>query len=302
MSYQEEFTGGSSYITGGEHDGDYSADYVDTDAQGGEYYDGGRGKIFDRMYTASGCMKGMYEWGIGVMVVILIVIPLVFYGITTQVDDHSVLPKFMKGYWGLFSVNTGTSRMTKRDKLSVTVTEEKEKENLTFKVDDKMRSNFLSDGQYSTSQSPTDADIRARVEVHGKVNNVVRDPAVQKVVSGYSDFNSANTPGTSLPNKRRKGMNTNDAGGNRFAGSETHANQEGSLWQKPVEQGSFVERMSAGSHNNWSGKFSESHLDPNRVYVENNEVGQPMYSWGLSPARGPRGKTDLLLGAAAAGF
>ena len=60
--------------------------------------------------------------------------------------------------------------------------------------------------------------------------------------------------------------------------------------------------MSAGSHNDWTGKFSESYLDPNRVYVENNSVGQQMYSWGLSPARNPRGKTDTLLEAAAAGL
>lgn len=187
----------------------------------------------------------------------------------------------------------GLDRM--KDKLTVSVTED-EKEKLTLTIEDE-KERLTSDGRYN---NVTDADARAVIEVHGKVNNVAPDPAVQKVVSSYSDFQTANNPNTQVSSKARKGMNSSDAGSNRFAASETHANQEGSLWDK---SGSFVERMSAGSHNNWtSGLFSESNLDPNRVYVDDVTVGQPMYAWGLSPARGPRGKTDLLLGAAAAGL
>jgi hypothetical protein len=159
---------------------------------------------------------------------------------------------------------------------------------------DELLNKFKSTEKFN---SPGESDLRARVEVHGSLNNVARDPAVQKVVGEYGDFKSANNPSTPLASQGRKGKNGSDAGGNRFAASESQANQEGSLWTKTS---GGVERMA--SKNAWAGPFSEAGLDPHNMYSVDMTVGQPMYDWGPSPARGPRGKTDLLLGAASAGF
>lgn len=271
MSEIEEFTGGSSYISGGNA---YPGDP--------ELANGGEEKAVKCSKTVDYILAGF------LLVAVIAIIVIVVMYVPTSTDK----------------LNTANDRLRANslapvERLSVTVTEDpKERATVTITDDEK----FVSDGQYSQGQVQSDADIQMRHEVYGRMNNVSSDPAVQKVVGSYSDFSTANNPVVQGKDQARKGMNHSDSGSNRFAGSESHPNQEGSLWQKPVQQGSFVERMSAGSHNDWTGRYSESSLDPNRVYVENNAVGQPMYSWGLSPARGPRGKTDLLLGAAAAGL
>jgi hypothetical protein len=261
----EEFTGGSSYISGG------------SDAA---LFGGSDASLF------GGAVK---DWSKGARTAYVIVMCLVALAVVACifiVIINASVPG-MKIFWD----------NKKPERLTVTVKEDPERmrERKTVTISD----DRMTDGSFN---APTTADVQAQIEVNGNVNNVARDPAVQKVVGNYSDFRNANNPQSAGANQRRKGSNHSDAGGNRFAGSETHANQEGSLWTKPVQQGSFVERMSAGSHNDWSGKFSETGLDPNKMYVEDNQAGQPMYSWGPSPARNPRGKTDILLGAAAAGF
>lgn len=184
------------------------------------------------------------------------------------------------------TVKEDPERMRKRERATVTVTDER----------------FVSDSSNNDGMGPSGSDINSASEVYGNINLASMDPAVQKVIGNYSDFKTANDPGQRHRNMGRKGMNTNDAGGNRFAGTETHANQEGSLWTKPSEQGSFVERMESSSGSKWTGKFSEAGLDPNSMYVANNTEGQQYYDWGFSSARTPRGKTDVLLESAAAGF
>lgn len=278
----EEFTGGSIYINGGE---DEPLDWNDGDDPEFATATGG-----DDVVAPKKCSRTLDYFLAACCAVLLVLFIL-------ALTDKGGLDRM-------------GAKTTKKDKLTVTMVEDEEKERLKAKAKENITvtvtddEKFTVDGQYSPEQSQSEASIRNRHEVYGRMNNVSRDPAVQKVVGSYSDFKNANSDRlASVPGQqRRKGMNQADAGSNRFAGSETHANQEGSLWQKPVEQGSFVERMSAGSHNKWTGRFSEAYLDPNREYVENNAVGQPMYSWGLSPARGPRGKTDMLLEAASHGL
>lgn len=273
MSFEDEE---SSYITkGGTHDFPLLLDTTPNPA-----YNSNKWYSFK---NKKGCIKLGYEVLIGAIIVIVLVLPLIYLIINKSVDNRDALPSFMKGWYGLGASNSAYLKfISSKDRLTVTVSE-----------DDKQR--------FRSRFGQSNADIQASNEVHGMINNVAPDPAVQKVVGKYSDFVSANKDHAPQESKNRKGTNPADSGSNRFAGYESHANQEGSLWEKPSEQGSFIERM--GSKNvDWSNKFSESGLDPNKEYVENNEVGQPVYEWGISPARGPRGKTDLILESAAAGF
>jgi hypothetical protein len=139
----------------------------------------------------------------------------------------------------------------------------------------------------------------------------VNDRSSADLSNVLENYNRINMPQTNLvaPAKSgySNGMNTADSGSNRFASSQSNANQEGSLWTKPSANGAGLERFDgrsrmANSDSKWKSKYSESGLDPNSMYVENNASGQELYDWGYTPARDLRGKTDNVLISAAQGL
>lgn len=183
-----------------------------------------------------------------------------------------------------------------------------------YNAEEDVRSERLTTAEYGIAAGRTPNLDRASKrrdgmtagDAWGKVRNAANDAAnaVGKVFKGERFAGQPNASGFN-----RKGGNSVDSGSNRFGGAQSNVNQVGSLWNKPNERGSFLERLSGrerlteGEVNMFkTSKWSEHNLDPNRMYVESNQVGQPFYDWGYSSGRGRRGKPEGLLEAVAQGL